>query len=117
MNTNAGRTRNFRRRIAIERETLIDANKLSEANQLQKLLGLTDAAIRSWIQALAVVLPADQLREVDRTVRELSRATGLLSDESRCAVAEGKVSADFPELLKAFKVALFDAEKVSTTAA
>jgi hypothetical protein len=108
MNVAFGRTRNFSRRIAIEREVLAGANLLSERLSCDKLFGLNDAAIRVWISGLSNCVESAQLSTIEHAVRELARGTGLLSDESRCAVAEGKVSADFPELLTAYQSALVD---------
>lgn len=104
-----GRTRTFSKRIGIEREALRSANLFSEQISCTKLLGLNDTAISVWINALESNLEHAQVRLIERTVRELARGTGLLSDESRCAVAEGKVSADFPTLVQAFKEALSQA--------
>lgn len=112
MSATLGRTRNFSKRIAIERNVLASANLLSERLSCQKLLGLSEAAIGNWISELTNEIAGPQLAEIDRTVKELARGTGLLSDESRCAVAEGKVSADFPELLAACECA-FDAVALS----
>ena len=108
MNVAFGRTRNFSRRIAIEREVLTGANLLSQRLSCDKLFGLNDAAIRVWISGLSNCLESAQLSTIEHAVRELARGTGLLSDESRCAVAEGKVSADFPELLNTYQNALAD---------
>ena len=101
MNAAFGRTRNFRKRITIERKVLANANLLSERLSCEMLLGLSNAAIKAWTSELSQKLPRSQVAEIEHSVKELARATGLLSDESRCAVSEGKVSADFPELLMA----------------
>jgi hypothetical protein len=102
-----GRTQNFSKRIAIERETLSKANLISERLSCRPLLGLNDAAISVWMRELSNAIESHhQLSVIDHSLRELSRGTGLLSDESRCAVAEGKISADFPELLVTFQNAL-----------
>ena len=106
MNVALGRTRNFSRRIAIEREVLAGANLLSERLSCDKLFGLNDAAIVVWISSLSNYVGGVQLSTIEHALRELARGTGLLSDESRCAVAEGKVALDFPELLTAFQNAL-----------
>ncbi|WP_298937440.1 hypothetical protein [uncultured Ruegeria sp.] len=108
MNVAFGRTQNFSKRIAIEREVLAAANLLSERLSCDKLFGLNDAAIVVWISSLSNYIDSAQLSTIEHAVRELARGTGLLSDESRCAVAEGKVSADFPELLTAVQNALDD---------
>jgi hypothetical protein len=101
-----GRTQNFSKRIAVERESLSRANLVSDRLSCRPLLGLNDAAISVWTNELSNALESHQLSVIEHSLRELSRGTGLLSDESRCAVAEGKISADFPELLVAFQNAL-----------
>lgn len=107
MNRSLGRTRNFRERIDVERKTLARANQVSQRLECSPLLGLTEAAISAWMRSLSNVLTdSEKLSEIEFTVRELARGTGLLLDESRCAVSEGKVSADFPQLLATFEGAL-----------
>ena len=101
-----GRTQNFRQRIAVERETLSRANLLSSRLSCAPLLGLNDAAVSVWVDQLSARLESHQLDYVEFALRELARGTGLLSDESRCAVAEGKISADFPTLLFRFQNAM-----------
>lgn len=101
-----GRTQNFSKRIAVERETLSRANLTSDHLSCSPLLGLNDAAISVWIDKLSKELESHQLSVIEYALRELARGAGLLSDESRCAVAEGKISADFPELLVTFQNAL-----------
>jgi hypothetical protein len=90
----------------VERETLSRANLISDRLSCRPLLGLNDAAISVWMDELSKVLENNQQSIIEHSLRELSRGTGLLSDESRCAVAEGKISADFPELLVTFQNAL-----------
>jgi hypothetical protein len=99
MSSTLGRTRNFNKRIAIERNVLASANLLSERLTSEKLLGLSDAAISKWISGLSIKVEERHLAEIESAIKDLARGAGLLSDESRCAVAEGKVPADFPELL------------------
>ncbi|MEQ5796264.1 hypothetical protein LZ686_16640 [Paracoccus sp. NFXS7] len=101
-----GRTQNFSKRIAVEREALSRANLVSDRLACKPLLGLNDAAISVWVAGLLERISDHHLSNVEYAVRELARGTGLLSDESRCAVAEGKISADFPELLVTFQGAL-----------
>jgi hypothetical protein len=101
-----GRTQNFSKRIAVEREALTRANLLSDRLSCGPLLGLNDAAISVWIEELSKELQSNHLAVIEYALRELAIGTGLLSDESRCAVAEGKVSKDFPELLAKFQTAL-----------
>jgi hypothetical protein len=100
------RTRNFKQRIEIERRALSDANLFSEILGVGNLLGLSNAAIARWVSGLSDQVDSAQLEDIERGVRNLARATGLMSDESRCAVAERKVSSDFPELLSSFKATL-----------
>lgn len=109
MKTPQGRTRNFSKRVEIERRVLASANSMSAKLSCPKLLGLSGSAIDNWIVGLSSQIEQGQVSEIETAVRELARGTGLLADESRCAVAEGKVSADFPELMQtcddAFKTA------------
>ena len=109
MNAAFGRTRSFRMRISIERKVLANANLLSERLSCGKLFGLSNAAIDTWTSDLSRKLPRSQVSKIEHAVKALARATGLLSDESRCAVSEGKVSADFPELLAACEKSIADA--------
>ncbi|NVK57152.1 MAG: hypothetical protein HWE26_16225 [Alteromonadaceae bacterium] len=113
MTKSEGRTRNFRKRISIEREVLAVANEASEASRGVALLGLSEASIQRWVKGLECQLSERQVRPAERALKELSRATGLLADESRCAVAEGKVSSDFPNLLAEFKLALAQLDEKS----
>jgi len=110
MTQSKGRTRNFKHRISIEREALSFANEFADRACAKRLHGLSHAAINFWMDSLSQLLNEEDLRHIDRCLKELARATGLLADESRCAVAEGKVSSDFPELLIAFKQALLNAK-------
>lgn len=110
MNAAFGRTRNFHMRISIERKVLANANLLSERLSCEKLFGLSNAAIDAWLSELSRKLPGSQVAKIEHAVKELARATGLLSDESRCAVSEGKVSADFPELLAACEKTIGDVQ-------
>jgi len=112
MSGQLGRTQNFRKRIAVERETLSRANLVSDRLPCDPLLGLNNSAISVWIEELSVELENYQLSAIEHALRELARGTGLLSDESRCAVAEGKISADFPELLINFQNALDNVGRV-----
>lgn len=105
-----GRTRSFKRRISIEREVLGIANEFSLNAGANTLLGLSDSAIKQWVDSLKKPVDTIHLQQIEKCIREISRATGLLSDESRCAVAESKVSSDFPELLTAFRKVLMNAE-------
>lgn len=106
MRENFGRTQNFSKRIAVERETLSKANLISDRLPCGPLLGLNNSAISVWIGELSAKIENHKLTVIEHALRELARGTGMLSDESRCAVAEGKISADFPELLVNFQNAL-----------
>lgn len=97
-NKMTGRTRNFKAKIAIERDVLSIANQLSLHLGVEPLFGLSQVAVVKWTNGLSGVMPSDRVSLIENCLKELARATGLMADQSRCAVSEQKVSVGVPSL-------------------
>lgn len=98
------RTQNFKNRIEVERQVLSVANSFSQKVEITPLYGLSQDSIDNWLAGFSQEFSPNAVEEIEATLKHLSRSSGLLADQSRCAVAEGKVPSNIPSLCSQFSI-------------
>lgn len=96
----AARTRNFRKRLEIEREVLRSVNAVTIGAQLS---GLTKGAIELWSNSISDTSYPFDRAEIVSLLMTIARVTGTISDNSRAIVSDDEVPASREILIEELK--------------